>query len=152
MAAIRTWVLLDMALAPRVLECHGGADLRQDCERWAINSHLTKRNKQRTLRVTGGAAMKPKISIVTLGVRDFAASLAFYREGLGFPTHNHTEGEEHVMFRLEGSWLSLYPRDKLAEDATVPDDGRGFSGVTLAHNVASKDEVDAVFAKAVARG
>jgi catechol 2,3-dioxygenase-like lactoylglutathione lyase family enzyme len=96
--------------------------------------------------------MKPKISIVTLGVRDFAASLAFYREGLGFPTHNHTEGEEHVMFRLEGSWLSLYPRDKLAEDATVPDDGRGFSGVTLAHNVASKDEVDAVFAKAVARG
>ena len=96
--------------------------------------------------------MKPKISIVTLGVRDFAASLAFYREGLGFPTHNHTEGEEHVMFRLEGSWLSLYPRDKLAEDATVPDDGHGFSGVTLAHNVASKDEVDTVFAKAVALG
>jgi catechol 2,3-dioxygenase-like lactoylglutathione lyase family enzyme len=96
--------------------------------------------------------MKPKVSIVTLGVRDFAASLAFYRDGLGFPTHNHTEGEAHVMFRLEGSWLSLYPRDLLAEDATVPDDGHGFSGVTLAHNVGSKDEVDAVFAKAVALG
>jgi catechol 2,3-dioxygenase-like lactoylglutathione lyase family enzyme len=96
--------------------------------------------------------MKPKISIVTLGVRDFATSLAFYREGLGFPTHNHTEGEAHVMFRLEGSWLSLYPRGLLAEDATVPDDGHGFSGVTLAHNVASKEEVDAVFAKAVALG
>jgi hypothetical protein len=96
--------------------------------------------------------MKPKISIVTLGVRDFARSLAFYRDGLGFTTHNHTEGEEHVMFALEGSWLSLYPRDKLAEDATVPDDGHGFSGVTLAHNVASPAEADAVFAHAVSLG
>jgi catechol 2,3-dioxygenase-like lactoylglutathione lyase family enzyme len=96
--------------------------------------------------------MKPKISIVTLGVRDFARSLAFYREGLGFAAHNYTEGEDHVMFALEGSWLSLYPRDKLAEDATVPDDGRGFSGVTLAHNVGSPAEADAVFEKAVSVG
>ncbi|HEY2480775.1 MAG TPA: VOC family protein [Caulobacteraceae bacterium] len=96
--------------------------------------------------------MKPKISIVTLGVRDFARSLAFYRDGLGFTAYNHAEGEEHVMFALEGSWLSLYPRDKLAEDATVPDDGHGFSGVTLAHNVASPAEADAVFAHAVALG
>jgi catechol 2,3-dioxygenase-like lactoylglutathione lyase family enzyme len=96
--------------------------------------------------------MKPKISIITLGVRDFAASMRFYREGLGFTAHNHTEGEEHVMFVLEGTWLSLYPRDKLAEDATVADDGRGFSGVTLAHNVASRAAVDAVFAEALAAG
>jgi catechol 2,3-dioxygenase-like lactoylglutathione lyase family enzyme len=96
--------------------------------------------------------MKPKISIVTLGVRDFARSLAFYREGLGFTAHNYTEGEEHVMFVLEGSWLSLYPRDKLAEDATVADDGQGFAGVTLAHNVASPDEADSLFAQAVAAG
>jgi catechol 2,3-dioxygenase-like lactoylglutathione lyase family enzyme len=96
--------------------------------------------------------MKPKISMIGLGVRDFERSLAFYRDGLGFPVHNYTEGEDHVMFRLEGTWLSLYPRDKLAEDATVPDDGGGFSGVTLAHNVKSKAEVDAVFAQAVAAG
>src|ERR1700733_3193508 len=96
--------------------------------------------------------MKPKISIVSLGVRDFARSLAFYREGLGFAAHNYTDGEDHVMFRLDGSWLSLYPRDKLAEDATVPDDGRGFSGMTLAHNVKSRADVDAVFARAIAVG
>jgi hypothetical protein len=95
--------------------------------------------------------MKPKISIVTLGVRDFAKSLAFYR-ALGFTAVNYKEGEEHVMFALDGTWLSLYPRDKLAEDATVPDDGRGFSGVTLAHNVKSRTDADAVFAHAVAAG
>ena len=96
--------------------------------------------------------MKPKISIVTLGVRDFARSLAFYRGGLEFPTHNYQDGEEHVMFALEGVWLSLYPRDKLAADAEVADDGRGFCGVTLAHNVRSRPEADAVFAKAVSMG
>jgi catechol 2,3-dioxygenase-like lactoylglutathione lyase family enzyme len=96
--------------------------------------------------------MKPKISIVTLGVRDFVKSFAFYHNGLGFEAHNYTDGEEHVMFRLEGSWLSLYPRDKLAEDATVPDDGSGFSGITLAYNVKSKADVDAVFAHAITAG
>ena len=96
--------------------------------------------------------MKPKISIVTLGVRDFAKSLAFYRHGLGFTPNNYKDGEEHVIFKMEGSWLSLYPRDKLAEDATVADDGRGFSGITLAHNVSSKADADAVFAHAVSAG
>lgn len=96
--------------------------------------------------------MKAKISLVGLGVRDFQKSLAFYRDGLGFVPHNYAEGEDHVMFRLEGSWLSLYPRDKLAEDATIADDGHGFSGMTLAHNVASPAEVDAVFAHAVSVG
>ncbi len=96
--------------------------------------------------------MKPKISVITLGVRNFEKALAFYRNGLGFAPHNYKEGQEHVMFALEGSWLSLYPRDKLAEDAAVPDDGRGFSGITLAHNVKSKKDADAVFAQAVAAG
>ena len=96
--------------------------------------------------------MKLKISIVTLGVRDFARSLVFYREGLGFKTHNYTEGEEHVMFALEGTWLSLFPRESLAADAEVPPDGNGFSGFTLAHNEGSKAAVDVVFAQAVAAG
>jgi uncharacterized protein len=46
--------------------------------------------------------MKPKISIVSLSVRDVAAAVAFYRDGLGFPTHNYAEGDDYVMFRLEG--------------------------------------------------
>lgn len=96
--------------------------------------------------------MKPKISLIGLGVRDFAKSLAFYRDGLGFTPHNYADGEDHVMFKLEGTWLSLYPRDKLAEDAMVPDDGQGFSGFSLAHNVGSPAEVDAVFAHAVSVG
>lgn len=96
--------------------------------------------------------MKPKIGIVTLGVRDFARSLAFYRDGLGFPTHNFKADEDIVFFKLEGSWLALYPRDKLAEDATVPDDGKGFSGITLAHNEPSPEAVDKAFAEALKAG
>src|SRR5215472_16989866 len=95
---------------------------------------------------------KPKISFVTIGVRDFARSLAFYREGLGFKTHHYKEGEDQVLFKLEGTWLSLYPWDKLAEDATVSANGEGFRGITLAHNVSSKKKVDETFALAVAAG
>ncbi len=96
--------------------------------------------------------MKPKIGLVTLAVTDFARALRFYRDGLGFPTHGYVEGEEIVFFQLEGTWLALYPRDKLAEDATVNPAGSGFSGVTLAHNAGSTGEVDAVFELAVAAG
>ena len=96
--------------------------------------------------------MKAKVSIITLGVRDIARSLVFYRDGLGFKPHNYRDGDDHVMFKMDGSWLSLYPRDKLAEDATVPDDGRGFSGITLARNEPSKPKVDATFAEAVRAG
>ncbi len=96
--------------------------------------------------------MKPKISLITLGVADINRSLRFYRDGLGFPAVNYNDGDDVVFFKLEGSWLSIYPRDKLAEDAQVPAGGNGFSGITLAHNVGSKQEVDAVFAHAVSSG
>jgi catechol 2,3-dioxygenase-like lactoylglutathione lyase family enzyme len=96
--------------------------------------------------------MKPKISLVTFGVRDLDRMIAFYRDGLGFPTHNYTPGDDMVMFRLEGTWLGLFPRDELAKDATVPTEGSGFSGVTLAHNEPSKAGVDRAFAEAVAAG
>jgi hypothetical protein len=66
--------------------------------------------------------------------------------------HQFAEGEDFCMFRLEGSWLALFPREELAKDANVTDDGAGFAGFSLAHNVASRDEVDAVFAQAVAAG
>jgi len=96
--------------------------------------------------------VKPKISLITLGVTDFPRALAFYRDGLGFPLHQYTPGEAFAMFSLEGTWLSIYPRASLAEDAQVPSEGSGFAGFTIAHNVASRAAVDAVFALALAAG
>ena len=94
--------------------------------------------------------MKPRISMVTLGVRDLAASVAFYAQGLGLPRMESPP--EVAFFTLDGTWLGLYGREALAEDATVPAEGHGFAGVALAHNVASEAEVDAVLAQAVAAG
>lgn len=96
--------------------------------------------------------MKSKISLITLGVTDFAQSLAFYRDGLGFKAHGYKEGDDVVFFEMEGTWLGLYPKEKLAEDATIPNDGSGFSGISLAHNVESKEKVDEVFAFMVSKG
>jgi catechol 2,3-dioxygenase-like lactoylglutathione lyase family enzyme len=96
--------------------------------------------------------MKPKISLITFGVRDLDRMLAFYRDGLGLPLHNYKPGDDMVMFRLEGTWLGLFPRDELAKDATVSVEGSGFSGVAIAHNEPSKDGVDRVFAEALAAG
>jgi len=96
--------------------------------------------------------MKPKISLITLGVRDLGRMLAFYRDGLGLPLHNYKPGDDMVMFRLEGTWLGLFPRDELAKDATVSVEGSGFSGVAIAHNEPSKEGVDRVFAEALAAG
>lgn len=96
--------------------------------------------------------MKPKISLVTLGVADLARSLAFYRDGLGLPTHDYREEQGVVFFALEGTWLALYPRGELAADARVSEEGGGFRGITLAHNLPSAEEVDALFAQALAAG
>lgn len=90
--------------------------------------------------------MKAKMSIVTLGVADLEASRRFYEEGLGFPREGEEEGI--VFFKMEGTWLSLYPKEKLAEDIGIAVEGSGFSGVTIAHNVASKEEVEAVLSHA----
>src|SRR3989339_303132 len=86
--------------------------------------------------------MKPKIGIITLGVKDIKKSLEFYKNGLGFPVEGDTESV--VCLKLEGTWLALYPLEKLAEDALIPPEGSGFRGFTLAHNVKSKEDVDAV--------
>ncbi|MBI2414414.1 VOC family protein [candidate division WWE3 bacterium] len=96
--------------------------------------------------------MKPKISIITLGVSNFKKSLDFYKNGLGFIPHNYEDGKEYVLFELDGTWLSLFPKEKLAEDITISPDGSGFSGITLAHNVSSKQMVDEVFDLAVSHG
>lgn len=96
--------------------------------------------------------MKPKISIVHLGVSDFEKSLKFYRDGLGFTPQEYKEGVEYVMFEMEGSRLGLFPREKLAQDANTDSNGSGFAGFTLSHNIKSREEVDEVWEKAVAVG
>ncbi len=94
--------------------------------------------------------MKPRISMVTLGVRDLGAAIRFYEVGLGFP---RMESPPSVaFFTLNGTWLGLYGWDALAEDAQMPPTGNGFRGVTLAYNVGSEAEADAVFAQALRAG
>jgi catechol 2,3-dioxygenase-like lactoylglutathione lyase family enzyme len=97
-------------------------------------------------------AMKPKISLIGLGVESVERAVRFYRDGLGFPAHNYNDGDAIAMFKLEGTWLSVYGRAALAEDAGIPAEGSGFRGFSLAHNVASPEAVDAVFAEALAAG
>jgi len=89
--------------------------------------------------------VEPRISIITLGVRDLPASIRFYRDGLGLPT---SAGDDAAIafFRTGAVRLALYPLDALAEDIApgLPQSQGGFGGITLAHNVRSKEEVQAV--------
>ncbi len=94
--------------------------------------------------------MKPRISMITLGVRDLAESVKFYEGGLGFP---RMESPPTVaFFTLNGTWLGLYGREALAEDATVSAEGSGFAAISLAHNVQSEAEVDVVMNQAITAG
>jgi len=92
--------------------------------------------------------MEPRITLVTLGVADLDRAIAFYRDGLGLPQRPG----EGVFFETRGTWLALFPRDELAHDAGVAAQGAGFRGFALAHNVRTRDEVEAVLAQAVAAG
>lgn len=94
--------------------------------------------------------MKPRISMITLGVTDLEKSVKFYEEGLGFPKKESSP--EVAFFTLNGTWLGLYGREALAEDAMVSAEGSGFNSFALAHNVASEDEVDKTMAQALAAG
>ena len=94
--------------------------------------------------------MSPRISFVTLGVSDLARATAFYRDVLALPQRPSSPAIS--FFELGKTWLALYPRELLAEDATVPAEGSGFRGFTLAHNVKERDEVDALLAHVAAHG
>lgn len=94
--------------------------------------------------------MQPRISMITLGVRDLGKSIAFYEKGLGFPRIDSPP--EVAFFTLNGTWLGLFGREALAEDATVSSEGGGFNSFSLAHNVQSEEEVDAVVKQAVEAG
>lgn len=96
--------------------------------------------------------MDPKITLVTLGVGDIGESIRFYRDGLDFPMQDRENDSDVAFFELEGTWLSLYRKDLLAEDATISGEGTGFSGITIAHNVPKKNEVDTILEEADAAG
>ena len=94
--------------------------------------------------------MQPRINIVTLGVRDLSRSIHFYEQGMRLPRMPFKG--QIAFFKLAGTWLALYPWDDLAQDAGVLAVGSGFRGVTLAHNVARKPDVDQVLTEAASAG
>ena len=97
--------------------------------------------------------MKPRISLITLGVDDLDRSVSFYRDGLGLETQGVVGTQfEHgavAFFDLEaGLKLALWPRKSLAHDAGLHTGQPSATEFSIAHNVASKDEVDAVMEQA----
>ena len=98
--------------------------------------------------------MEPRVNLVTLGVSDLGRSVAFYRDGLGWPKSS-AGGEEVAFFKTGGVVVALFPRASFANDAGVSVDDvehGAFSRVSLAHNVAEEDQVDAVLAEAAEAG
>ena len=95
--------------------------------------------------------MEPRLTLVTLGVANLAHSRKFYEQGLGLPVRPESQ-ESIVFFGLHGMWLALFSREGLAEDAHVSSEGSGFRGISLAHNVRTKEEVDALLIQAERAG
>jgi catechol 2,3-dioxygenase-like lactoylglutathione lyase family enzyme len=101
--------------------------------------------------------MKPRITVITLGVDDLERSLAFYRDGLGLRTDGIIGQEfEHgsvAFFDLQaGVKLALFPRASLAQDAGIEVSPHSPTEFSLGHNVSSESEVDAIMQAAVAAG
>jgi catechol 2,3-dioxygenase-like lactoylglutathione lyase family enzyme len=97
--------------------------------------------------------MKPRITLVTLGVDDLERSVRFYRDGLGLPTGGIVGTEfEHgavAFFDLQaGLKLALWPRASIAHDSGLPRSAASSTELTIGHNVTSREEVDAVMEQA----
>jgi hypothetical protein len=98
-----------------------------------------------------GVTMNQQVHLITLGVRDFEASKKFYAETLGWKPSGNSN-EEITFFQAGGVALSIYQREKLAEDARVDPAGHGFSGFTLAYNAQSEAEVDEIIEDLKSKG
>lgn len=94
--------------------------------------------------------MEQRVSLVSFAVADLDRSIAFY-EKLGW-TRSFKAAEGIAFFQIGGLAFSLYPRDKMARDIGIPEDGSGFEGFALAHNTRTRDEVDAVLKEAERAG
>ena len=90
--------------------------------------------------------MEQRLSLVTLGVANLVGSRRFY-EQLGWRASS-ASSESVVFFQLGGIGLALFGRAALAQDAGLPGEGSGFGGIALAHNVRTREEVDAVLDRA----
>lgn len=95
--------------------------------------------------------MNQHLHLVTLGVRDFEKSTKFYVETLGWKPSS-ASNEEVTFFQAGGVVLSIYQREKLAEDALVDPEGSGFAGITLAYNAQSEAEVDKIISDLKSKG
>lgn len=101
--------------------------------------------------------MKPRISVLTLGVDDLECAVAFYRDGLGLPTKGIVGTEfEHgavAFFELEGGLrLALWPRPSLAHDSGLPVARPAVPDASIGHNVSTRAEVDEVMKRAARAG
>ena len=107
--------------------------------------------------------MSPQASVITLGVDDLERSLAFYRDGLGWPSaglvgtefvgdETHPSGAAAMFELANGVLLMLYPRTELAKDAGVPLGEASATEFSLGYLVRSRDDVDALLAQARAGG
>lgn len=101
--------------------------------------------------------MQPQITVLTLAVQDLHRAVAFYRDGLGWPTRG-VVGAEFALgavafFDLQpGLKLALWPRTSLAADTGLPTQATGAVAQSIGHNVASRDAVDAVMHQAQRAG
>ncbi|MGB6007666.1 VOC family protein [Castellaniella sp.] len=101
--------------------------------------------------------MKPRVSLITLGVDDLQRALTFYRDGLGLPTEGiigeQFENGAVAFFDLQpGLRLAVWPRKSLAKDSGLPLGAASATEISLAHNVSSRAEVDEVMDQAKAAG
>lgn len=101
--------------------------------------------------------MKPRITVITLGVDDLEKSLAFYQDGLGLPTDGIVGREFEygavAFFELQkGLRLALWPRESIAHDTNLPQTAQSATEFTIGHNVSSKKEVDKVMDQAEKAG
>ena len=98
--------------------------------------------------------MEPRVSLLTLGVSDLERAVAFYRDGLGW-AKSDLGGDEVAFFQTGGVVIALFPRPSFASDAGIDVDnvetGR-HPRLSLAHNVAEEEQVDAVLAEAAEAG
>ena len=94
----------------------------------------------------------PRLTMLTLGVADLEKATKFYKDVLGTPPNTSYDGVTFI--ELPGTWISLYPLENLAIDISpeVPVNRSGFSGITLAHNVRSKDDVITIIERARSAG
>lgn len=101
--------------------------------------------------------MKPRITLLTLGVDDLERAVRFYRDGLGWTTQGIVGKEFEygavAFFDLEGGLrLALWPRKSLAHDSGLPAGPNSSTEFCIAHNVSSRAEVDAAMASATKAG